>query len=252
MDSSDAKPSDRSNEPRTPETPVERFTPPRLSIAHLLIWTAVAAVLMKLSSVLWDNQVLNNYLENASQVERIFSLGVGAIMYMTHSAGLVGMGVILLARIRGAKGRLQPGHWLLVIYTLYYIVQALHMSRVPGLAYTYFFIRMAILVGPSLWAAFLSRGGRHWTVALCLLPAIELGKIGLMIIWSRFFSLQTLAIIPGLIYYAASGLVVLTAVSIDLYKGERRDWLHWTGAAMVAVEVLVGAGSMLLYLIVRG
>ncbi len=250
MNTPDAKQANTADEPRTPQTPVERFVPPRLSIAHLLIWTAVMAVLMKLSLALWNSQDVKNYLDGASQFERIFCFAAESIMLMAHSAGLVGMGVILLARIRGAKGRLQPGHWLLVIYTLNYVVQALHMSRVPGLAFTFFFIRMAILVGPCLWAAFRSRGGRHWTATLCLLPAIELGKIGLGIVLSRFLRMQMLAIIPNLLYYAASGLVVLTAVLIDLYKGERRDWLHWTGAGIVAVEMLVGVGSVLMYLIV--
>ncbi len=252
MNSPNIKQPHAADEPRAFQTPVERFTPPRLSIAHLLIWTAVMAVLLKLSLVFWHSQDVKNYLENASQFELIFGFGSAAIMLMAHSAGLVGMGVILLARIRGAKGRLQPGHWLLVAYTLNYVVLTLHMSRVTGLAFTFFFIRMAILVGTCLWAAFRSRGGRHWTAALCMLPAITLGKTVLVIVHSRFLGQYLLSIIPNLIYYAAVGLVVLTAVVVDLRKGERRDWLHWTGAAIVAVEMLVGTGSMMLYLIVWG
>lgn len=255
-----------------PPTPIERFTPPRLSIAILLIWTTVTAVLLKLSLAIGYSPDVKNYLDNASQFMRTISFGASSIMNILLAAGLVGMGVILLARIRGAKGRLLPGHWLLIIYTLNDVLLAAkihgqrlvehmvrenmggrpNMSIVVVLALTAFLIRLAILLVPCLWAAFRSKGGWHWTAALCLLPASELIHVGLKVVLFRLLSLQSfgmLSMIMGLTYLVIPGLAVLGAVSFDLYKGQRRDWLHWIGVAIVVVPMLFAIGRLAIYLI---
>ncbi len=272
MTSPNAKQSDAANEYLIPETTFERFTPPRLGIAHLLIWTAVTAMLLKLTLAIGHEQWVENYLKNAPQFARMARLGTGTIADMMLAAGLLGMGVIAVARIRGAKGRLQPGHWLLVAYTLKEVAQTVHdrgrelverlaredaigrpdVTTVMLLAGTALLIRLAILVGPCLWAAFRSKGGWHWTAALCLLPAIALGNIVLTVVLSRILGPQSFAVSPSLLCFAASGLIVLMAVTVDLSKGKRRDWLHWTGAGIVGVQMLFGIGGLLLYLVVLG
>ena len=86
----------------------EHYEPPRLSILHMLIWMTVAAVLFKLQVA----------IEATDQGHSLFRRGVFFQAYQAanvilDAAAYVGMGVLCMSMVRGLRGRLQPGHWIL-------------------------------------------------------------------------------------------------------------------------------------------
>ncbi|MBN2294966.1 MAG: hypothetical protein JXM70_21235 [Pirellulales bacterium] len=267
MNSPDAKQPDDAVKTLNAETIIERFTPPRLSIALLLIWTAVTAVVLKLVLASDLSKWMIQFPQDAAQSARMAHLIINTLIIVMLSAGLVGSGIIILAKIRGAKGRLQPGHWLLIAYTLSNVIQMGYTQVIMYLTQlnqkvgsgsvdlkTISWLAMAIslfnLIVPTaiwLWAAFRSKGGWHWTTALCLLPVTKFVMAGLRIVLARLFSPQSFVLISSLISFAVNIPIIIAAVSVDLFKGERRDWLHWTGIGIVGMSILLRMFLYLLY-----
>ena len=94
----------------------DHIQPPRLSILHLLLWTTVAAVLFKFNMavaavVLRAMAGMHGKMVATSIVNRVIA-PTRVIMY---AAGLVGLGILIVSKIRGRRGRLQPGHWMLAV-----------------------------------------------------------------------------------------------------------------------------------------
>ena len=96
--------------------PPELFHPPRLGIVHLLAWTAVTAALLKLSVAAGGPDLPSDYHSGERQI--FFTITGSMAHMMILAAGVVGTAVILRARLRGVTGRLQAGHWMVVIVTV--------------------------------------------------------------------------------------------------------------------------------------
>ena len=270
MISSDAETSDLTD---TLEATFERFTPPRLSIAHLLIWTAIAAMLLKLNLATgYLGKLMGPQFQEIPHIAIIIESNFVAISDMMFAAGLLGTVVIVVDQMRGSKGRLQPGHWLMIAYTFSAIVQmgsqylrelvicicgeylfdSPYLKTFTLIVTTVFVVRLVGSTGIYLWAAFRCKGGRHWTTALCLLPAIVLFHAGLKTVLARLLSAQSLGKFFMIMSYTSlimPGLVVIGAVVIDLFNGRRRDWLHWTGVGIVVVPMLLAIGRLAVYLV---
>ena len=92
----------------------ELFHPPRLGIIHLLAWTAVTAVLLKLMMAL----EFFSPPDELPRAMRIYSVTTLSTDMMILAAGVVGTSVILCSRLRCITGRLQAGHWMLVTTTV--------------------------------------------------------------------------------------------------------------------------------------
>ena len=103
----DPKPTDR-----VVNEAIEYYRPPRLGIVHLLIWITLAAVLMKVMTALIATS------EPSGLAPDRVSVAHKAIWYLTScmiAATLLGTFVIARDKIRGAAGRLQAGHWLVLV-----------------------------------------------------------------------------------------------------------------------------------------
>ena len=229
--------------------PPEPFHPPRLGIIHLLAWTAVTAVLLKISMAAgW----LDSPTDELPRALRIFFTTTTSIYTMVLAAGVVGTSVIFRACLRGVPGRLQAGHWMLVTATVV-TVFALPFWLVIPIAETYldsefssfiFYSDIAVqsaaaLLEAVLWllATIRMREAFRWKALLgffvvrdATLCIIYLGAI-------FSYSLFDLASLP---VGAAIGLLALPlVVLIDLWHCVQRDWLHWLGVAIIITfEVL--------------
>lgn len=106
--------------PFAPRAPfAEHYRPPRLGIIHLLAWTAATAVLLKFSMAMGT---IGETGGSTLQLRDAFSQVLGLIYSTTLAAGLVGTVMLLLAKFRGLPGRFQPGHWLVLILTLTWLL----------------------------------------------------------------------------------------------------------------------------------
>ena len=95
--------------------PPQYFRPPRLGIIHLLAWTAATAVWLKFFVA------SQRRLRYDGPVRRVLTPSHHAIQFVNAAvigAGVVGATVILLGKARGESGRLQPGHWFVLIETV--------------------------------------------------------------------------------------------------------------------------------------
>jgi hypothetical protein len=245
----------------------DHYQPPRLSILHLLLWTTVAAVLFKFNMAV--TAVITGVI--AGMGGRVFATSIvnraiAPTYVIMYAAGFVGLGVLVASRIRGRPGRLQPGHWMLVVVVplyaatripdialvLTHLIQQGTPSRLP---FWYMQPAWAPLVVPGLcraalysWASIRTIDGRRWrALFVCLAILAAIMALGYALLWSIFFRLT-----PGMIRFLILGLPIpvnavvcltlLAVILVDLRVP--RDWLHWLGIALVgggaALELLRG------------
>ncbi len=245
--------------PLAPGSPfAEYYRPPRLGIIHLLAWTAATAVLLKF----WMGmQMIGARGFAPTSPELAIASQASRFMYSAaHAAGIVGSGVLLLARIRRLPGQFQPGHWLVIIETLtallwfsswglcVVLAETTGVTRGASISVVYGLAGI-LCSGGYFYAAVAFRGGKRWKICLGVLAGVGLMRglwyVGIAVLgptrWSFDFPLGWLIV----------GVFLLVAVVVDLCGGLRRDWLHWLGVGIVATDVLLAvgwyAGGMLVF-----
>ncbi len=267
MTDSDASHSDSSAPTQAPFAPAEHYCcPPRLGISHLLIWTAVVAVNMKLfmASGIPRGDI-------APQLPQALSILLHVNIFVfsaTHAAAIVGIFILLRAKIRDRPARLQPGHWFvlaggvafLVILSCSLLLSAFRFvakddspfeQSIPSWFTAVSIVPTLLQIGIYFWATWASKGSKRWQVPFALLATASL----LHIFTFGIRSLQMLSnpsdLLPGLFFVMDAMLVVTRVVSVaaivvlsaavvlDLIHRERRDWLHWVGIAIIFMTTLV-------------
>jgi hypothetical protein len=227
---------------------VEYYRPPRLGIIHLLAWTAATAVLLKFSLAM--EMLGDTGGGSLPEGMSIFRQIVGFIYSTAHAAGIVGAGILLLAKISRAPGRLQPGHWLLLVATvawfLFLSIQGVFvLAQSAGLAGNSAFVWLLAAFGAVeilcaalyFYAALAFRHGMRWTICFGLLTVVD-ALLGLRYLCNPLLDFPwSLGFSP--LWSLFVGLVLLVTVLVDLRHGPRRDWLHWLGIAIVATAVAI-------------
>jgi hypothetical protein len=257
------------------------YHPPKLGIAHLLAWMGVAAIAMKAAA--YDHQVLGTlnelppWLQAASRVADY----VGACV---RGAGLVGMGVIVYDKLRGAAGRLDAGHWLIVILTggwlLYTVVRlpwqlgegildepaTASVTRIKVFAYSG---SQAVVGLVLLGLVIVSGNSRRWRVLFAAIGGATLiaslkylcGYFANRYSLEAFFdpskgelarqwcgnALLTHQVESIAIY--VTPIVLLAAVVADLAQRRRHDGLHWLGVVLLAFGLLETFSLHVLWLV---
>ena len=244
--------------PLTP--PPEPFHPPLLGIIHLLAWTAATAVLLKLAMAAeWSGSLSDDY----SRVVQIFYITTLSIDMMLLAAGVVGTVVIFRSRLRGSTGRLQAGHWMLVIATAVSIfalpsyLRLFVLNDYPDYFYNAYQVARKLL-GATLWiiATIRMREAFRWKALLgffavknAILCIVSFGNVFIY----RLFGLTilpsgpTISIIGSAVVFFALPLIVL----IDLRRHVQRDWLHWLGVAIIIVPEALPAIHFLVSMLLR-
>ena len=84
----------------------EQLCVPQFGILHILILTAVTAVLLKLQLVLMDEQLRPRWQ------------GIQVAYMILLACGVIGSGVLIRLKCYAMLDRLQPGHWFVLVFTL--------------------------------------------------------------------------------------------------------------------------------------
>ena len=239
--------------PFAPRCPfAEYYRPPRLGIIHLLAWTAATAVLLKFSMAM---DMIGSTGGSTAPVSA-FQQVLGLIYSMTHAAELVGTAVLLLAKSRGLPGRFQPGHWLVLVATVTWLLFGLILflwllavrAGFSDYSTTSWFLVLGGLTavlcgGVYFYLTLASKDGRRWKTCFGVLAVAELMR-GLSCLGSSLFGMSWL-----LDFFVLGCLIVtptiLVIVVVDLRRGPRRDWLHWVGPTMIGIGALVTVASWL-------
>ena len=233
----------------------EPFTAPRLGIIHLLAWTAVTAVLLKIYLAAGYFELPS---EEFSKAERIYSYVRMTLLLLLVSASVVGTAAIFLSKLRGATGRLQPGHWLVVIYAFItvltlpaWILIFVYKTQLEALSGNAFFYLYYFLYGGiNLLFAFLCliatiriKDAFRWKFMLgfFVFTSVMKGFLYFSIVLS--FSLYKLAMLP--IEDVLIIFILPVVVTIDLARRAQRDWIHWLGIAGVLIGAIMRIGEFI-------
>jgi len=230
------------------------YRPPRLTIAHLLAWITLAAVCMK-AVVAFE---LAGVIPPSSAAWG--ALTYKALTYLSaafYSAGIVGAFVILRDKCRGIAGRLQPGHWLLAIISILFVLHMLiSLARLlcvgsfkPSDSSSNLAIATILLFyGASefaataafVWMAIRLRAGWLWRVSAAVL--VIRNAVGalfyLAIVWVTSghspIGYDTLSLMYAVQAFTAvvAMFVLLASALVDLARRRRCDALHWLGLVL--------------------
>jgi len=220
--------------------PEDEISPPpeRLSIAHLLVWTATSAVL------LGYQRAMSSFGDGQTVASNVITLCYAPLF----GAGL-GACILCFWRLTqgGPRFPAQPGHWLLIIGGFAGLIsltfQALTVLALSAVtSYPVFlgirlidFITEGILYGV---AAGKMRGVWRIPFVLGLIQSLAMMVLVTLSLlnYERLLYLQ---------FYRAESvlnvvvtLAVIVAVGLDWRRQAQRDYLHWTG---IAVRVIYAA-----------
>lgn len=235
----------------------------RLGVGHLLLWTAGCAIVLAIDRGREPSPLpLNPIFENAWRVGYAMVLGVA----------LAAVGLFGWWKIRGQlTWRLEPGHWLLlelgiavILGFILHFVASLLSPIAPSIGTRHPMIVVSCLANfCNLLVAglilLIQRCEPRWRLCLVMIVVQRaVSWLGFIPILSFEFSdwgfpyvplrWSNLAQIPVLVSEAIAVSLVIVATAIDIRRGQRRDWLHWTG---VTVWILITAPYVIMYVAMR-
>jgi len=229
---------------------------PQFGIIHLMLWTAVTAVLLKLFMALTDES-LRQFPSGQAWVFQVMQ----AVQVIMLASMLVGAGVLVRLRFYTMFKRLQPGHWLVLISTLEFILELAASLlfllagstglRIPPVC---MFVVFTLAAAAYPFAFFQLRDARRWKVligakAIGAATAVALGVASLATThfshWSAPSSLWVVIQYCPMLWSVAVFIVLLSAAALDLYYRTARDWVHWLGVvAHGLTSILTTAGMV--------
>lgn len=202
---------------------------PRFGIRHLMLWTLCFSLYWALSG---------------SDLSMSLSPGWTLLHYIRTGAVFAGMLTLIEIRIRGGPPLLkQPGHWLLLIGTLFilvgepivrYAAESIALSNsIKERRWEYQLINAVYLVQPIVLAfAVIRVPERNWKLLFAAMVMVDAPS---------FFYVAGIDT-PGSPYLRQgiklAVLAAMVVVSIvEMKRGLRRDWLHWTGVLAQIVSL---------------
>ncbi len=248
-----------------PDEP-EFYQPPRLGIIHLLAWTAITAVMFKVDVALRLLEKSSTGDLHSVQVPTVLrAIGFSYVALM--AAGIVGLAVLVRAWFRRQRGRLAPGHWILMsvmipdsaiyLVSVAYYVYYIRLREAGDFLHAYWllilFTAVTEVVRAVLFilAARRVREKRGWKGSFCLLAIVTVGEAvlyagsaGLLSAWNSFevlIMVQWIAAVAQMLTSLVLGIVAL----IDLLR-VRRDWLHCLGMGLYIASNLFSLSYMIL------
>jgi hypothetical protein len=238
-------PSPRAAGPASDHTAPAYLQPPRLGVIHLLAWMTVAAVMFK----------INRAVRPAGPTTIDWAHFVWMVRELAIAAAITGEGIILAAKYRGLKGRIQPGHFLLFYCGVLPVQEWLFPVPMPDafLVLFEFSIVFVNAVVPFCFALRMPEKGR-WTTSLLILGAtnlllavIESPTISEIIALSASSALRSvylsvyLYLAPfrgSLAVYALTIAFLAVAAMLDCLRKSKRDWLHWLGVCATLMNYI--------------
>jgi hypothetical protein len=237
---------------------LDYFRPPRLGWSQLAAWVAITVVLMAARP--WVMKLESELEPTVSIVDSWghgFNVAVYLLRSMMQAAGLVGAVTLLHSWSRGSRGRLQPGHWLVLGQCLKAWVRTLLSSAIAFLVLSgvvgehldmaaVYHLTVGFFLGASavvyLVGMIRCHDGRLWKGlfgTLSVSNAIAAwGQVVIMLRErspepTRASSLEEVTWMVASGVFLGAVLLFATALILDFRRRDQRDWLHWLGVAML-------------------
>ena len=238
------------------------YHPPKLSLEHRVAWFVLASACLVISylqgSFRFETWDLGSTILKANLL-----LGIVFV-----SAGVLGTFIIARDKLRRVSGRLQPGHWLLIIVSMTCLVSWLLVVITRLL-----FGPPEVIIAspgdtfdpPGIWYILRWHTVGFATAIAYLVMAFRIRE---RLIWSLLALVLAIMTIGGVLWQLASayafcgstwierhhadillgasqwiGIAALIIVTICLLKDHnqhrRRDWLHWLGVTLLVVWIWI-------------
>lgn len=237
---------------------------PRLSIAHLMLWTLGTAIVLAFSRAQFAG------FESATSGDSVSTyLRVSAIVTAPFTGIAMAFVIASLWRIywRQPLPISQPGHWILFIVGIVFLLQAgeqivdkalfSYLAEDPDMTALLFLSSLSqafiygVTAGLSFWAWRRTREAPSWRFFFAATAAANgltaLSPIVLLVSMIIKQAGMPLTIAFGIIFVPVSIAWLISfpwAVGRDLFCRERRDALHWAGAILILVLLLSAVTSM--------
>jgi hypothetical protein len=231
----------------------EQLHVPQFGIIHLMIWIAATAVLLKLFM-----GVSQHFPQQLSSAQYWIGQFVQAACAIVMACAFTGSGVLLRLRCYTMLKRLQPGHWLLLMATLGFLVEwllSLPMLFVRERSMAATALDYIMRIGFYLYSGFSAvafgyayyhlHDTRSWKIVIGAKWIAALAEVAVCVV----FFIVPLLFSPVLTSnLAASGIVswcptawtgavlilLVSAAVSDLRNRTDRDWVHWLGVVVLA------------------
>ncbi|MCE5268672.1 MAG: hypothetical protein LLG00_12380 [Planctomycetaceae bacterium] len=231
---------------------------PQFGIIHLLALTTITAVLLKLNMGMSPGTALGKVPESRILLDRILQ----TIDAIVTAGGLVGVVALVRARCHIALARLQPGHWLVLIFSFESLLRTLAWASLRGLApevaarpSANLFMAAGIAVYFTVAfraAAFRIQDVRRWGTLLAAMAVFNglaaVGAIAAIILSSDAGS--ALLGVTACWWPLASPWAIVVAVS-DWRDRLRRDWVHWLGVVVFIIRYGLGLAILPIMALLR-
>lgn len=225
---------DRKSPPDSPFLVVKAPEPPRLSILHLLVWTACVAFYLGMARFIYVD--LGALGEQWSGLWGLSGIGQG-----TALAGLL---LWAARRWRRIPFPVHPGEYLVVAFgvaTLLHLVQLgcfpwMQLANAEGDARPVFYVTSALSVitylvmGVIYVIAIVRIKVRRWRVYFALAIVVAVNTWLATIAGSRLFGPVGVFMIQAL--RVTDVIVLLIVAGMDLRRRVRYPWTHWLGVVL--------------------
>lgn len=215
--------------------PAKKTPKPRLSILHLLVWTATSAAMLAVYRPFGGVDAKLTTWEIAYEI--------GCCIY----GGIVAGGVFMWAARAWRRERfpVEPGEWLFVVQGGTVVLLA--TMSLLGIPFREIGGELRLLalgfVAMGMLPVFLCRQGRAWRLffsvfaLLYCTPLILLYPTAGKLFLAPVLILRTFAALAFWLMVLAL-LFLIGAVATDYGKGTRRGWVHWLGVGTAFVFAL--------------
>jgi len=222
----------------------------RLSIAHLLLWTATTAIVLG-----FIRQIAPHYTPtSATTAQYALNLWLQYLLLFAVSPACgAALGGLVLAAWRLWTRRFgfpsQPGHWLLIVLSVIPLAASTNWVlrlAAPGADFVVGCVSISALTLLSFAAATQTRRPMRWLLAFALATG---GLGGMAMALFAGYSSPPYALLPAILgglSVVSSIMAGLAAGILDLTSNERYDAFHWIGVVTLAT---LAASPLLSWLI---
>lgn len=205
---------------------------PPLSIGHIMLWTAVSAVLFSVN-------VSGSWWSNVSQRYSVVYQTWESVFATFTAASIVGVFVLVMNRDSQARVFRASGHWLLLVFSVSTLPQLLSRAFIGSSVSEWWFVVVCVptlaSIATSSGAAYYNGGRWRW-----IFGAVAFTNIVMAAHYVGFFI--GFSIVPGnfvLIQFVLPTLLLLAALLglQEFLKRKSSDWLHVLGCVVTLASV---------------
>jgi hypothetical protein len=239
-------------------------TKPRLSIMHLMIWTAMSGVMMGFYNLTESLQTDRPSKSITEWINSPINLALRTVASMAGGANLCGVLLLIDRRRRGIRFPVEPGEWLLVWQgigtiiglTMYLALTTTRILVDEGYVWStiYQLVSSMIVIAEYMFPWLLCKDNRDWrrffftaTVLSFLSMFMMLANIALPVVLIPFNPM-------GPIRWVAVGVGMLMfacAIGGDIRRRTSRSWVHWVGVVTLSLQFLGSQGWYIYWMISR-